>query len=165
MLPAYWSEFLSLVADLRPRTVEIWTVGGWFETKSTGTAYASFLKNRPPYGSICLDSPYLFDSVFSQSWTLYASLGGQFMRLLSLDAGEGDAVEAEPAVPLTDFKTNIKPPVTELPVLKRLGQLTFLSDDLLAVLGPVCRQISEQAIAAAFTETTATSNDPPDTDE
>jgi hypothetical protein len=33
------------------------------------------------------------------------------------------------------------------------------------VLGPVCRQISEQAIAAAFTETTATSNDPPDTDE
>jgi uncharacterized Zn finger protein len=97
-----------------------------------------------------------------------------------LDADEVDAVEDEPAVPLselvdqfwsapqplTEFKTNIKPPVTELPVLKRLGQPGFLSEDVLSLLGPAYRQISEQAIAAAFTETTTeTNDDPADPDE
>jgi uncharacterized Zn finger protein len=52
--------------------------------------------------------------------------------------------------PLTHFKTTIKPPVTEFPILKRLGQPSFLSDDLLKVLGPAYRAITEMAIATAF---------------
>jgi hypothetical protein len=92
MLPTYWREFLSLIADLRSRTVAIWATSGCFETKPTGglcqnwTAYGSFLKNQPPYGSSHLGLPCSFASFFSQSWTLYAFLGGQFMRLLSVHA-------------------------------------------------------------------------------
>lgn len=52
--------------------------------------------------------------------------------------------------PLTHFKTTIKPSVTEFPILKRLGQPSFLSDDLLKVLGPAYRAITEMAIATAF---------------
>lgn len=54
--------------------------------------------------------------------------------------------------PLTHFKTTIKPPVTEFPILKRLGQPSFLSDNLLEILGPAYRAISEAAIAAAFAD-------------
>jgi hypothetical protein len=82
-----------------------------------------------------------------------------------LDADKAETTEAESAVPLTDFKTNLKLPVTDLPVLKRLGQPAFLPADLLAVRGPAYRKRGEPAIAAAFTETTATSDDTPDADE
>ena len=79
---------------------------------------------------------------------------------------ESEALADEPAVPLaetvhqfwaspqplTDFKTSVKPPLTELPVLKRLGQPTFLQEDILKLLGPAYQKISQQAIATAFTE-------------
>ncbi|MBI1882561.1 MAG: SWIM zinc finger family protein [Chloroflexi bacterium] len=52
--------------------------------------------------------------------------------------------------PLTHFKTTIKPPVAEFPVLKRLGQPNFLSDDLLQTLGPAYRAITAAAIVMAF---------------
>jgi len=54
--------------------------------------------------------------------------------------------------PLAQFKTTIKPPVTEFPVLKRLGQPAFLSKDVLKVLGPAYRAITESAIVTAFGE-------------
>ena len=52
--------------------------------------------------------------------------------------------------PLTHFKTTIKPPVTEFPILKRLGQPSFLSDDLLKLLGPAYQAITEKAMDVAF---------------
>jgi uncharacterized Zn finger protein len=52
--------------------------------------------------------------------------------------------------PLTRFKTSIKPPVTELPILKRLGQPSFLRDDLLKILGPAYQAITEKAMDVAF---------------
>lgn len=52
--------------------------------------------------------------------------------------------------PLAQFKTTIKPPVTEFPILKRLGQPSFLSDNLIPLLGPAYRAITEMAIATAF---------------
>lgn len=54
--------------------------------------------------------------------------------------------------PLTHFKTTIKPPVTELPILKRLGQPSFLSDNIQQSLGPAYRAIGQAAIAAAFAD-------------
>jgi uncharacterized Zn finger protein len=56
--------------------------------------------------------------------------------------------------PLTHFKTTIKPPITSLPILKRLGQPSFLSEDIEHLLGPAYRAISEAAIAAAFKDNT-----------
>lgn len=53
---------------------------------------------------------------------------------------------------LTHFKTTIKPPITELPILKRLGQPNFLSEDLLKTLGPAYQTITESAITAAFSK-------------
>ena len=61
--------------------------------------------------------------------------------------------------PLTHFKTTIKPPVTEFPVLKRLGQPNFLSDDLVRVLGPAYRAITASAILMAFKDDTETIED------
>ncbi len=55
---------------------------------------------------------------------------------------------------LTHLKTNIKPPVTALPVLKRLGQPTFLDDDMLKTLGPAYQSITEAAIAMAYGDET-----------
>jgi uncharacterized Zn finger protein len=52
--------------------------------------------------------------------------------------------------PLTHFKTTIKPPVTKFPILKRLGQPSFLRDDLLKILGPAYQAITEMAMATAF---------------
>ncbi len=87
---------------------------------------------------------------------------------------EDDFEEAEAAPPLADslanfwdmgqslahFRTNIKPPVTELPILKRLGQPSFLSDDILKTLGPAYQAITQTAISAAFgDEDSATSGD------
>lgn len=57
------------------------------------------------------------------------------------------------------LKTNIKPPVTELPILKRLGQPAFLSDDLIAALGPAYRAITQAALKTTF------SDEPPATDD
>ncbi len=51
---------------------------------------------------------------------------------------------------LPHLKTNIKPPVAELPILKRLGQPAFLADDLLKLLGPAYHAITKSAIATAF---------------
>lgn len=48
------------------------------------------------------------------------------------------------------IKTAITPPALEWPILKRLGQPAFLHDDVMALLGPAYRQISRQAIAAAY---------------
>lgn len=56
--------------------------------------------------------------------------------------------------PLTHFKTVIKPPITQLPILKRLGQPSFLSEDVEHLLGPAYRAVSEAAIAAAFKDST-----------
>ena len=52
-------------------------------------------------------------------------------------------------VPLTHFKIAVKRPVTELPILKRLGQPSFLEDDLLKTLGPAYRAITTAAVKAA----------------
>jgi uncharacterized Zn finger protein len=52
--------------------------------------------------------------------------------------------------PLTNFKTAIKPPVAEFPILKRLGQPSFLGEEIQQLLGPAYRAISEAAIATAF---------------
>ncbi|MBN1217493.1 MAG: SWIM zinc finger family protein [Anaerolineae bacterium] len=64
--------------------------------------------------------------------------------------------------PLTHFKTTIKPPVTEFPVLKRLGQPSFLADDLLTTLGPTYHAITEAALTAAFGEETENGEEQPE---
>ena len=56
--------------------------------------------------------------------------------------------------PLTHFKTTIKPPITEFPILKRLGQPNFLTEDLIQALGPAYQAMTEAAITAAFAEET-----------
>lgn len=84
---------------------------------------------------------------------------------------EGDAeTEAEPEVlpladgldrfwelgePLDHFKSSIKPPVTRLPVLRRLGQPSFLNDDIIELLGPVYEGITDEAMTAAFEDNEA----------
>ncbi|MBV7327482.1 SWIM zinc finger family protein [Chloroflexi bacterium TSY] len=52
----------------------------------------------------------------------------------------------EMAEPLDHFITNIRPPVTELSVLKRLGQPAFLSEDLTKLLGPAYHSIMDATI-------------------
>lgn len=74
------------------------------------------------------------------------------VEAVSTPLAESTASFWEMGQPLTHFKTTIKPPVTELPVLKRLGQPNFLSDDLLQALGPAYRAISQAAIATAFAD-------------
>ncbi len=59
---------------------------------------------------------------------------------------------------LSHLKTTIKPPLTEFPILKRLGPAPFLSDDLLKVLGPVYQTITETAMATAFKDEGETSS-------
>ena len=54
--------------------------------------------------------------------------------------------------PLTHFKTNIKPPVTDLPLLKRLGQPNFMDEDIFRLLGPAYQAITAAAIETAFSE-------------
>jgi uncharacterized Zn finger protein len=54
--------------------------------------------------------------------------------------------------PLTHFKTTIKPPLAELPILKRLGHPSFLNDNIQQLLGPAYRTITEAAISAAFAD-------------
>lgn len=52
--------------------------------------------------------------------------------------------------PLTHFKSALKPPAAEFPILKRLGQPSFLSDDLIQRLGPAYQAMTEKALVAAF---------------
>lgn len=59
---------------------------------------------------------------------------------------------------LAHFRTTIKSPATEFPILKRLGQPTFLSDDLIKALGPAYQAITEAAISTAFSDETETTN-------
>ncbi|GIK39635.1 MAG: hypothetical protein BroJett011_34680 [Chloroflexota bacterium] len=61
--------------------------------------------------------------------------------------------------PLTHFKTTIKPPLAEFPILKRLGQPSFLGEDIEQFLGPAYRTISEAAIATAFADETEKGDD------
>lgn len=76
-----------------------------------------------------------------------------------------EAVDEEVVVPLEEtvanfweieqplrLKTTIKPPVTELPVLKRLGQPAFLEVDIFDALGPSYQAVTQSAMAAAFEE-------------
>lgn len=52
--------------------------------------------------------------------------------------------------PLAGLKTTIKPPAASLPILKRLGQPSFLSGDIFDLLGPAYEAISDTAITMAF---------------
>jgi len=87
------------------------------------------------------------------------------LRARRAESGEPDeAEEPEPVIPLEDqldtfwempqpltpFKTNIKPPITNLPILKRLGQPTFLNEDLLTLLAPAYQTITQAAINTAY---------------
>jgi uncharacterized Zn finger protein len=48
------------------------------------------------------------------------------------------------------IQVSIKPPATPLPLLKRLGQPTFLDENIELVLGPAYRGMQQAALAAAF---------------
>lgn len=80
---------------------------------------------------------------------------------------ETDEAEEAPPVPLDEvldtfwempqtphLASHIKPPVTEFPILKRLGQPSFLSQDLIKLLGPAYHAITERAIETAFGKNT-----------
>lgn len=54
--------------------------------------------------------------------------------------------------PLSAIKTTVKPPVTELPILKRLGQPTFAPDDIFQALGPAYQAITAAAMDIAFSD-------------
>ena len=54
--------------------------------------------------------------------------------------------------PLTHLPATIKPPLTPLPILRRLGQPSFLKEDLIKLLGPAYDAISATAIEVAFEE-------------
>lgn len=78
------------------------------------------------------------------------------------EAEPGPTIEAAPPLaasldsfwelgqPLAQFNTTIKPPAVDLPVLKRLGQPSFLNEDIFELLGPAYRGVTDQAVAAAF---------------
>jgi uncharacterized Zn finger protein len=58
--------------------------------------------------------------------------------------------------PLAQFTVNLKPPLTARPLLKRLGQPSFLEANLELLLGPAYDAISEAALAAALADQPAT---------
>ena len=62
--------------------------------------------------------------------------------------------------PLTHLSFNIKPPVTPFPVLKRLGQPSFLDEDLIEMLGPAYQAMTDKAITTAFGEESETDDGP-----
>jgi uncharacterized Zn finger protein len=116
---------------------------------------------------------YILGERFDQDPFLLFRLRGRSQEQLlealqarGAEAGGPDEVESkvEPAAalneslahfwelgqPLNQFKTLIKPPVTELPVLKRLGQPPFVREELTEWLGPAYRAITAAALAAAF---------------
>lgn len=61
---------------------------------------------------------------------------------------------------LVHFQTQIKPPVTPLPTLRRLGQPAFLQDDLLRLLGPAYEAMTEAALKTAFGDESELQEDP-----
>jgi uncharacterized Zn finger protein len=88
------------------------------------------------------------------------------------DFGEGEV--QEPALPLSetlaDFwgtnqpfdpvKTTIQPPTVTLPILKRLGQPSFLADDnLTRLLGPAYQAIADRAVTVAYEQEVETAGD------
>jgi uncharacterized Zn finger protein len=88
-------------------------------------------------------------------------------------AADDEAEEVEEAVapltterfwelgqPLTHFKTSLKPPTVELPILKRLGQPSFVSGDLEQFLGPAYQAITEAALKMAFADETPAEESP-----
>jgi uncharacterized Zn finger protein len=119
---------------------------------------------------------YILGEQFDEDPFLLFRLRGRSQEQLMADlrarrAGETgedfDEAEAEePAVPLTDaladfwgaahpletVQTTVKPSSINLPLLKRLGQPLFLSDDnLVKLLGPAYQAIAGQAVAASET--------------
>lgn len=51
---------------------------------------------------------------------------------------------------LEEFRTTIKSPITPLPVLKRLGQPSFMSEDLLKLFGPIYETITATALLTTY---------------
>lgn len=57
--------------------------------------------------------------------------------------------------PLTGFPTNLQPPATPMSVLKRLGQPSFLEENVLNLLRATYTAITEKAMTTVYTEETA----------
>ena len=51
---------------------------------------------------------------------------------------------------LEHFPTSISPPIAPLSILRRLGQPSFVDQDLEQLLGPLYAEASRQALALAF---------------
>lgn len=88
-----------------------------------------------------------------------AIIAGLRARRAGEDADDFEAEVEEPAAPLTEtlsdfwgspggaiIKTTVKKPAIEYPILKRLGQPSFLREDMIATLGPAYRAVSRSAI-------------------
>jgi uncharacterized Zn finger protein len=56
---------------------------------------------------------------------------------------------------LAQFPTTIREPATRYPVLRRLGQPSFLSEDIVARLGPAYDAMTREALRVAFAATEA----------
>ncbi len=69
-----------------------------------------------------------------------------FWRIGGMAAAEDAASSAAPIV------IAIKPPATPMPLLKRLGQPSFLDENLEQLLTPAYRAMQQAALAAAFEE-------------
>lgn len=117
---------------------------------------------------------YILGEQFDEDPFMLFRLRGRSQEQLMADLRARRAGEAEedfeeeveePAIPLTetlaDFwgtdqplepvKTTIKPASVKLPILKRLGQPSFLADDnLIRLLGPAYQAIAEKAVGAAY---------------
>lgn len=120
---------------------------------------------------------YILGEQFDEDPFLLFRLRGRSQEQLMADlrarrageAGEefGEEEAEEPAIPLaealTDFwgtnrplepvRTTVKAPSVNLPILKRLGQPSFLADDnLIKLLGPAYQAIAEKAVAMAYNQ-------------
>lgn len=128
----------------------------------------------PDWASVCKHiaaAQYILAERFDDDPFLLFRLRGrtQEQALAALRAQHGPAddepqPEAETAAPLTallddywraggglaHFPVEIKPPVTPLPALRRLGQPGFVSDDLERLLGPAYELMTETAVNTAF---------------
>ncbi len=91
----------------------------------------------------------------------------QIMEAIRAANGTDQSEEIEPAIPLEEtlehfwemptkppLSTNIKSPQTTTPILRRLGQPSFLDDDLIKILTPVYQAVTEAAIKTAFDDDT-----------
>jgi uncharacterized Zn finger protein len=62
--------------------------------------------------------------------------------------------------PLDPVKTTIQPPTVTLPILKRLGQPSFLANDnLIRLLGPAYQAIANKAVSVAYEQEVEASGD------